>query len=162
MFGSRRGVSPLIATILLVAFSIGLGALVMSWGEDYITQKAEFAQGVQEATTGCDAVDFSLIKIGGVPQICQTADTVELWIDNGPNIDLYNIHARVAGFNDVYVDEELLEGPLVRENSAKATIPIGNSLGMLLQVKLTPKIYVDHEIVLCSKKALSIENIPVC
>ena len=162
MFRSKRGVSPLVATILLVAFSIGLGALVMSWGEEYIEQKAEFVQGIEEARIGCDAVDFNLIKIGGVPQACRTADTIELWIDNGPNMDLYNIHARVAGFNDVYVDEELLEEPLIRENSAKVTIENTEKLGQILQVKLTPKIFTDGEVVMCEQKAMLIEHLPIC
>lgn len=162
MFKSRRAVSPLVATILLVAFSIGLGALVMSWGEEYIEQKAEFVQGIEEAKVGCEAVDIKLIRIGGVPQICKTAETIEAWLDNGPNIDLYNIHARVAGFRDVYVDEELLDEPLPRENSAKASIPLSESLGQILQVKLTPKIFLNNEVVSCPTKAISVENIPVC
>src|SRR3989338_4220507 len=29
---SKRGVSPLIATILLIAFAVALGTVVMSWG----------------------------------------------------------------------------------------------------------------------------------
>lgn len=159
---NKRGVSPLVATILLVAFSIGLGALVMSWGEEYIEQKAEFVQGVGEAKTGCNAVEFSLIQIGGVPQVCKTADSIELWIDNGPNMDIFNIHARVAGFRDVYVDEELLDEPLMRENSVKVSIPITEELGQILQVKLTPKIFVDNRLVTCNDQAMQIENLPVC
>ena len=29
---NKKGVSPLIATILLIAFAVALGAVVMSWG----------------------------------------------------------------------------------------------------------------------------------
>lgn len=161
MFASRRGVSPLVATILLVAFSVGLGALVMSWGEDYIEQRAEFAQGVEEVKIGCDAVELSLINIGGTPQICRAGNTIEVWLDNGPNIDLYNIHARIAGTANVYVDEEMLDQPLPRENAVKASIqhaPVGN----ILQVKLTPKIYSGNEVITCTNKALLIEQLPTC
>jgi len=161
MFQSRRGVSPLVATILLVAFSVGLGALVMSWGEDYIEQRAEFVQGVEEVKVGCEAVDFSIIKIGGSPQICRTGNTIEAWIDNGPTIDLYNIHTRIVGKDNVYVDEEILDQPLARENAIKTSIE-HSDIGDLLQVKLTPKIYSGNEVISCKKKALLIEQLPTC
>ncbi len=31
VFQSKRGVSPLIATVILIAFAIGIGAVLMSW-----------------------------------------------------------------------------------------------------------------------------------
>ena len=31
-FNSKRGVSPLIATVLLIAFAVALGSVVMNWG----------------------------------------------------------------------------------------------------------------------------------
>ncbi|HLF54808.1 MAG TPA: hypothetical protein VI612_03750 [Candidatus Nanoarchaeia archaeon] len=159
---ARKGMTPLVATILLVAFSVGLGALVMSWGEDYIEQKAEFVQGVQEVKSGCDAVSFELIKIGGQPQACRTADTIELWIDNGPNMDLYNIHARVAGKDGVSVSEEILKTPLLKENSVKASVPYDPTIGQILQVKLTPKISSGDTAISCTEKPLNVEYIPVC
>lgn len=159
---SKKGVSPLVATILLVAFSVGLGALVMSWGEEYIEQKAEFVQGVQEAKSGCESIDLSFIEIGGKKQICKTGNTIELWFDNGPAQDIYNIHARVAGTNDILVDEEMLEGPLTRENSVKATLNVGETIGDILQLKLTPKIYSNRKIISCPQKSIVVENIPNC
>ena len=52
LFTQKRALTPLVATVLLVAFSVGLGALVMSWGEDYISEKAEFVQGTAEIKSG--------------------------------------------------------------------------------------------------------------
>ena len=162
VFKHKKGISPLIATILLVAFSIGLGALVMSWGEEYVEEKAEFVQGVGEVRTGCDAVELSIINIGGVPQVCRTPDTIQLWIDNGPNIDVFNIHARIAGRDDVQVIEELLAEPLLRENAVKLTIPYDARIGTLLQVKLTPKIWTGKDVASCTDRALLLEHISPC
>ena len=134
----------------------------MSWGEEYIEQKAEFVQGVQESKTGCDAVELRLIQIGGVPRVCRTADTIDVWLDNGPNIDLNNIHARIVGFNDVHIEEEVLDKPLAKESAAKITLPYDKAIGQILQVKLTPKISIGMETLSCPKKAMLIENLPIC
>jgi flagellin-like protein len=159
---NKKGVSPLVATILLVAFSVGLGALVMSWGEDYIEQKAGFVQGGDEVKTGCDSVDMDLIRIGGVPQVCRTQNSIEIWLDNGPNIDLNNLRARIAGFNDIAVQDSVLNQPLTKENSEKISVPFNPDIGQILQVKLTPKIWQSGKVLSCPQKAIVIEHLPLC
>jgi hypothetical protein len=162
LFSSSKGITPLVATILLVAFSVGLGALVMSWGEEYIAEKAEFVQGTAEVKSGCDAAAIQLIRISGTPQACIGPEGINLWIDNGPNVDLYNIHARIVGPNGVDVIEDILEQPLLKANAVKTTIPINPQLGGVTQVRLTPKFWTGKDIALCSQNALEIERIKQC
>lgn len=162
MFNGRRGITPLVATILLVAFSVGLGALVMSWGEDYISAKAEFVQGTAEVKSGCDSAQISIIKIAGQDQACIGPNGLQLWIDNGPNTDLYNIHARIAGENGVDVKEEILTGPLLKANAAKATVLFNNAISPILQVKLTPKIWTGKNVAICSQTAITLERLAQC
>ena len=57
----KKAVSPLIATVLLIAFAVALGAVVMSWGID---------QFKGEEAGDCPKVKFSVEKIAGVPDIC--------------------------------------------------------------------------------------------
>lgn len=52
----KRGISPLLSTLVLIAISIGLGAVVMSWGRGYIEERAEF---VQVKALPQDAATFS-------------------------------------------------------------------------------------------------------
>ena len=162
LFDSRKGITPLVATILLVAFSVGLGALVMSWGEEYIEQKAEFVQGTAEIKSGCDASKINVIQIGGQVQACVGRDVLQLWIDNGPDMDLYNIHARIAGERSIDVIGEILEGPLLKSNAIKAEVPYDTSIGKILQVKLTPKIWTGKDIAICAQSAINVERLPVC
>lgn len=159
---NKRGITPLVATILLVAFSVGLGALVMSWGEDYIEAKAEFVQGTAEVKSGCDAAEISIIRIGGQDQACAGPNGLQLWIDNGPSIDLYNIHARIAGNNGVEVKDDILPGPLLRANAIKAIVPYDTSVGPILQVKLTPKIWTGSNVAICSQTSITLERVQPC
>lgn len=162
MFKSRKGITPLVATVLLVAFSIGLGALVMNWGEDYIEQKAEFVQGTAEVKNACDLAKIDVIRIAGQPQACLADNAVEVWLDNGPDVDLVNIHARIAGDRGVDVVENVLLTPLLKANAARAVIPYKPSIGDVLQLKLTPKIWTGSKVVLCSQSAIQIENLKPC
>jgi len=162
LFESRKGLTPLVATILLVAFSVGLGALVMSWGEEYIEEKAEFAQGTAEVKSGCDAASIDIINIGGTPQACVGQGGIQLWIDNGPDMELYNIQARIAGSQGVATVEDILEEPLLRANAAKTVVPFGANVGDVLQVKLTPKIWTGKDIAICSQSSLNVERLPPC
>ena len=81
MFHNQRAITPLVATILLVAFSIGLGALVMSWGEEYVKENAGFAQGTAEVQSECEAAQIDLMVIEGKRQACATSTSIHLWLD---------------------------------------------------------------------------------
>lgn len=159
---SRKGITPLVATILLVAFSVGLGALVMSWGEDYIEEKAEFVQGTAEVKSGCDTAQLSIIKISGQQQACIGANGIQLWIDNGPDVDLFNIHARIAGENGINVIEGILAQPLVKSNAVKVVVPYDRTISPILQLKLTPKIWTGSTSVTCAQTAITLERLQPC
>lgn len=160
MFRGKRGITPLIATVLLVVFSIGLGAVVMSWGEDYIEQKAEFVQGTAEIKSQCDLAEFNVIKIAGSPQACTQDGAIQLWIDNGPEVDISNIHARILTEETAEVVDDILLAPLERANAARAVIPYSG--GYVRQLKLTPKVWTGQTVTMCSQSAIKVENLNEC
>lgn len=157
----KKGISPLVATILLIAFSVLLGAVVMSWGESYIEEKAEFVTGVEEISTGCDAIQLGVLTLQGVPQVCGRGNMIEIWLDNGPNVDIWDVHTRLVGTTTAVVQESTLFGPIIKGNAQKIEVPAG-SVGQIQQLKLSPKIKPRNEVVFCPDKALIIENIPPC
>lgn len=162
LFTNRKGLTPLVATILLVAFSVGLGALVMSWGEEYITEKAEFAQGTAEIKSGCDTTTIDIIKIAGQMQLCYVGDKLQIWLENGPETELYNIQARLVGTNDVQTIESILAQPLLKSNADKIEVVFDTSIGLIQQIKLIPKIWTGNNVATCAQSTLTIENIPNC
>ena len=161
MFRSKKGVSPLVATILLILFSIALGAVVMSWGEAYIEEKAEFVQGAQETVAGCDAASLKIISISGIPQVClRDSDIIEVFIENGAS-EVYDIHARVIGVDGVYIRESILDSPLASADARKLMFRF-DSVGQIRQVKLTPVILRSGSLHPCMEKAITVENINPC
>jgi flagellin-like protein len=157
----KRGISPLIATILLILMSVGMGVAVMSWGEEDIEEKAEFVQGVQETTTTCDVVSMNVIKVGGVDQMCLLDGKVKGMIDNGPDVNVEAIHARILGENGASVVENVLDAPLPKGSAAQFMFPAGN-VGAITQIKFTPSISMGGKKVSCPQKALLVENVKNC
>lgn len=80
---SRKGISPLIAVILLIAFTLVIAGLVAGW----VTQ---FAQQQRQALTKCS--DARLLIRGGVYN--DNTNTLSLTVDNYGKVDL--------GFRVVY------------------------------------------------------------
>jgi len=54
---NKRAISPLVATILLLAFAIALGSVVMAWGKGLIEKAGTAEQPGQDAD-----VAFSLLQ----------------------------------------------------------------------------------------------------
>ena len=54
----KKGMSPLVATVLLIAFAVALGAVVLNWGEEFVQEATavggEFAGA---CPAGCVSVD---------------------------------------------------------------------------------------------------------
>ena len=50
----KRGLSPLIATVLLVAFSIALGSVIMSWGKNLVETNADVPTVDDDGTQYCE------------------------------------------------------------------------------------------------------------
>ena len=161
VFRSRKGVSPLIATILLIVFSIALGAVVMSWGEAYVEDKAEFVQGVQEAGSGCANARFNIVNIAGQPQICSKQNLIEMIVDNNPTVDIADIHMRAVGSSDIYLRESILDAPLKKGSSRKIVFVI-EDIGTIQQIKFTPQIFVGNIMVMCSQGTVVVEKINPC
>ncbi|MEK6963082.1 MAG: archaellin/type IV pilin N-terminal domain-containing protein [Nanoarchaeota archaeon] len=66
---SKRGISPLIATVLLIAFAVALGAMIMNWSSNLLSESS--LAGV------CEKVKISLVG-----KFC--------WKDNQINIEILN------------------------------------------------------------------------
>jgi len=158
----KQAISPLVATILLLAFSIAIGAVVMSWGESYVEEKANFVQGIREVLTSCEAASFTVIKLGGSQQICYKDNSLELSIDNGQDIDIHDFNTRILGTTGIYTKESTINAPLKKLNAVKLAVLIPNNIGTVQQVKITPKIQVADDIIFCKDQSLVLEGIQKC
>jgi len=87
---NRKGVSPLIATVLLIAFAVALGAIVMNWGRTYIDDTQDTArQGSEGLVTCSSAVNLKIDVLKAiVNRDGDNVENVELSLENRGGMEL--------------------------------------------------------------------------
>ena len=156
----KRGISPLIATILLIAFAIALGLVVMNWGKSYIEEKAEFTAGATD-TSGCGLVELNVIQVAGRDKICYNPNdnSIEVFLENGPDAKITDLQVRVVGSQGIKTLESVLDKSIEQSVSAQIKFNYPSGLGDVQQLKMTPVIGED---VACTKQSVLSEGMIQC
>jgi len=89
-YKNKRGVSPLIATVLLIAFAVALGAIVMNWGRNYIESQQTSAEVTSTLEIECSTnVEFDITNVD------YNANTTLDASDGGLEITLENKRSKI-------------------------------------------------------------------
>ncbi|MBI3032762.1 hypothetical protein HYY69_04765 [Candidatus Woesearchaeota archaeon] len=149
MFFRKKGLSPLIATVLLITFSVAVGAVIMT-----------YSGSIGE----CGTVILNVAKVEGNPKVCfnDETGTIEVTLENGPKEELGKFKLTLQGSRNV--DNRDLEAFFGKSETKKLNIPYDQSLlGNLEKLKITPIILNDGKEQVCPlNKALVIEGIKSC
>ena len=146
---NKRALSPLIATVLLIAFAVAIGAVLMAYS----------------GTLGeCGGTETNIPLNSGSPDICydETKQTLKFSLENLGKEDLELLKLTFYGSKDILnVD---VEEPLGISETKRFTIPYNQpALGALEKLKIIPVIKDGDDEVICpADKSLIIEGIPSC
>ncbi|MFH1065080.1 MAG: archaellin/type IV pilin N-terminal domain-containing protein [Nanoarchaeota archaeon] len=105
----KKGVSPLIATTLLVGFTVAVVAMVVVWSRGYIEERAQKEEALANTKLKCENVRFTVEKS------CLTAATGYLDIDikNQATQQIDSFILRIKGPAGVEaVEEGPVSGPI--------------------------------------------------
>ncbi len=155
----KRGVSPLIATVLLIAFTVALGAVVMNWGRGFVQAQTNEVDKSTNTKIPCSKINVEISSIDSTPQLCYggagTAGYLEIRVDNNDEAN------EIKGFTMV------VQGELNTYNNdtINTTIPAGGgafinltysytTYGKVKQVRIVPKISVGGSITPCGGSPL--------
>ena len=165
----KRGVSPIIATVLLIAFAVALGAVVMNWGKGFVESTAQDTQTRANLELGCQQeMTLGIKKIGQTPKICfnstATPKFVEVMLENKGTTDITGIQVMIFDENDNSQNINNLS-LTIPAGSVTNKIRINHTLtGNIVQVDFVPKILPKGATVsqLCTKNALSVTDLTGC
>ena len=154
---NKKAVSPLIATILLIAFAVALGAVVMSWGRSVDISKEI------DSTQKCSDVNLKIEMVDEIPQAFYggtgSDGFIKFTISNIGSCDIDQLIIWVIGEKDTNIIE-------LKQSSIKVGYPLikeikhdFNSYGNVKKLKFIPKIKVDGSVIICAKNALDEEKI---
>jgi len=142
---NNRGISPLIATIFLIAVAVALGSIVMSLGQDYVTQ----AGGLPDSS--CSALSYGI----KVLKYDTTENSVSVTIDNqGTAID---------GFLLKFFNKDYSQGYTQRLSQQLAPFDIGiiktvvdaNQIDSVYEVTLIPLELTGGDLITCQEASVT-------
>ena len=159
IFSLKKGVSPLIATILLIAFAVALGSVVMNWGLNLNLGKS---------ADKCNSVNIKIRNIDGA-EICYGGfganGYINFIIDNIGESELNGLSVCITGEKNTRLfdidDIKIGKGSLFEKKGKDVTYDF-TTYGNIKILQLIPKIKKDQSLEPCLKNAVKVEKIGVC
>ena len=156
----KKGVSPLIATVLLIAFAVALGAVVMNWGRTYVQDTQNTVRDKGDLDVKCSSdVRLKVGKISNIIQFCYggggTGGYVNMLIINDGIVDIDSLRFAVVGALGVYTNNSLNATGLAQSEPKRVNLSYDYTLyGAVKQVRITPVVNVGGNPKPCSGNAL--------
>lgn len=139
----RKAITPLISTVLLLVFAIGLGTLVMSWGNSSYKES-------------CDFVEIAITELAGKKQICLADSDLKAVIENNGYAEISGMQL-VMVLNDAVITKQYptdIKPGEIKHLTMQTDI---SAVSKILKIRLIPQI--DK---LCVNKRVEIERIGEC
>jgi flagellin-like protein len=89
---TRKGISPLIATVLILGFTVALAAVIMIWGQSFTKKMQEATETTAQKQITCSTDVMLEIKHAEV-----LGNRVKLVIENGGSINIDKFNIRIYG-----------------------------------------------------------------
>lgn len=105
---NKNGVSPLIATVLIIGFTIALAAVVMTWGGGFVRSTTEGTSKQSDLTLKCSTeLDFSITSA------VKGTTSNKITVDNGGALAIKSMIFRI------YDSTDSLKGVIDTSNSSQ-------------------------------------------
>jgi len=105
----RRGISPLIATILLVAFTVAVAAFLATWSKSYTEEKAMEVEKTTSTELACGKAGLKIVSCSFVPGTGGVY-TLQMLVKNSGKIELGKFHMVAIYGGDMAYDYPPTDG----------------------------------------------------
>jgi FlaG/FlaF family flagellin (archaellin) len=149
---NKKGMSPLLLTIILIAFAVALGAMIMSWGSNK----------VYPSKSSCEDAEIVVQKAFGNDLICfnENSDKLKIVVKNSGQTTLSGlIYRKISpdlNIRDITLPSSALEIGKIYE----AEIP--HQFGERTHIEIIPQVTNNEQQTICDNKAIIRENISPC
>ena len=154
MILDKKGITPLMATFLLISFAVALGVTIMNLGSAEVEDSAQ-----------CP-IEVGLVfsNIGGEDQVCYDAGakTLKFTLENGVNIKVEGLVINIIG--EIKAESfDLSDAKVIKAGSYLGQVSYDASIsGNIRQVKISPKILPYDVEEICTEQALVAEEVNEC
>jgi hypothetical protein len=168
---NKEGVSPLIATIILVALSVMLGAMVINFAQTSAIDLTKNTNQVIDSGLKCTLdVPIKLLEANRQELICFNRSgsyNLEFVLENQGSVDSSGVRVIILDFNDniktTDILSELRSHASMKYNLSVATADDGSPVVYpLIKVLITPLLSTENGYAICSESRIDLENIEAC
>ena len=151
---NKKGISPLISTLLLIFFATALGVVVMSWGKTAQLEEME----VETDEITCSGVGLDVLRINEEPQLCFMDGMLKYTLENTGSAAIDSIKLFIIGdeIEKLDIDNPIEPADIVSLDTSYQTT------ATIKKVKITPSILIGLEKEFCPKKGVEIDSINEC
>ena len=146
IFGTKRAMSPLIATVLLIAFAVAMGAMIMNWSSSL---------GESLATQGPDCSGINIIKN---PVICYSQNLIKISVRN-EGIEVQDLTVKISDSNTEN-KISLKNSHMKQGDHLEKDIPFAKT--STTYISIIPSVDQNGKAVQCDLPALEIPDLPDC
>lgn len=147
----KKGISPMIATILLIGFVIAIILLVLLWGKNYIEELAEKRGLLAEKQQECTKIDLE------VPKACWRGTTAEVVIKNKANVPIHKFVFRAVGAVGEPVEKYGTQWKLGGLETKSYDLEFSSDVGVISNIDIIPHLRVAlGHYVPCSKQTVRV------
>ncbi|MFH0868458.1 MAG: archaellin/type IV pilin N-terminal domain-containing protein [Candidatus Woesearchaeota archaeon] len=156
---NKRGVSPLIATILLISFAVALGTVVLNWGRNLeISKPGDKCAGVSIKIRSIDSTEACYSILGQKAYI-------HFIMDNSGNTNIDGLSIWIIGEKGTSLqdlnDISIKKGELLNIDDQSIMYDLIN-YGVIEHIQFIPKIKIDNLIDTCVKSSVKAKKIGIC
>jgi flagellin-like protein len=167
----KKGVSPLIATVILIAFSVALGAIIVTWGNNLISGQTKDVTKRTDRSIKCSLdLPIRILEVNDEKFICYNRSSsmnLEFIIENQGSASAEGVRVFLLDSNEDTKTVDIIV-PLGSHNNTKYNVSINNTdngLGFSLpptKILISPILVASGSIDVCSDNRIDIEEIEEC
>lgn len=168
---NKKAVSPLIATVLLIAFAVSLGVVVMNWGRDYVETTAKDTSEKVDADLSCQMdIKLGVKNIGKIEKLCYNGSgkIIEVMLENTGRKDISGIRIITIDDDDLINQHDNLTFSIgagtvsqLYTHNYSETINLSSSLQF---IEIVPMIKIKGKVTpqACLSNSISFDEISAC
>ncbi|MFH0875056.1 MAG: archaellin/type IV pilin N-terminal domain-containing protein [archaeon] len=159
-----KAVSPLIATVILVAFSVVLGGFVMSWGKNFINKQTTTIDAESGKQTQCSVnLGLAFVELDDDYMACYDSSGITMTIQNVGTVNITGIKVQVSAVNGSVQNSPEISVMIKSGEGKKLTVDnIGT--GGVRHLSVIPKVEIPGTSsgAFCVNKMLELDDLNMC
>lgn len=148
---NKKGISPLIATVLILGFTVALAAVIMVWGTRFTTNIQEQTEETANTQVICtNDVAFKISNVCRVTTDPAVTNNYKVFIENNGIRDIRSLNVRFYKSNTEVTTKEMFSSSIGKYALDNEETGVLASITELLYVQAIPTITVNGRPVVCT------------